>query len=64
MKDLLRYQVTQLDEVDSIECPCGLARRAFGDLEGVASLHLVDISKDSKTHYHKHMHEIYLVLEC
>ena len=63
MKDLLRYQVTQLDEVDPIECPCGLARRAFGDLEGVASLHLVDISKDSKTHYHKHMHEIYLVLE-
>ena len=63
MKDLLRYQVTQLDEVDPIECPCGLARRAFGDLEGVASLHLVDISKDSKTHYHKRMHEIYLVLE-
>ena len=24
---------------------------------------MVDISKDSETHYHKEMHEIYLVLE-
>lgn len=29
----------------------------------VATLHLVDISIDARTHYHKQMTEIYLVLE-
>jgi len=28
-----------------------------------ASIHLVDIKKDSQTHYHKKLTEIYLVLE-
>ena len=59
----LRFSVAQLDEIEPVSCPCGMARRAFGDLNGVASLHMVDISKDSETHYHKEMHEIYLVLE-
>ena len=58
-----RFSVAQLDEIEPIPCPCGMARRAFGDLNGVASLHMVEISKDSETHYHKEMHEIYLVLE-
>ena len=54
-----RFSVAQLDEIEPVSCPCGMARRAFGDLNGVASLHMVDISKDSETHYHKEMHEIY-----
>jgi mannose-6-phosphate isomerase-like protein (cupin superfamily) len=29
----------------------------------MATLHMVDISKDSKTHHHKKLTEIYLVLE-
>jgi mannose-6-phosphate isomerase-like protein (cupin superfamily) len=29
----------------------------------VASLHITDISEDSRTHYHKKMTEIYFVLE-
>ncbi len=55
-----RYEVAQLDEVDPVRCPCGFARRAFG---GVASMHIVDIEEDAKTHYHKKMHEMYFVLE-
>ena len=55
-----RYEIAQLDEIDSVRCPCGHARRAF---EGVASMHLVDIEEDAKTHYHKKMHEMYFVLE-
>jgi len=31
--------------------------------EAVASMHLVEIKRDSKTHYHKRMTEIYYVLE-
>ena len=58
------FLIAQLDELDPVKCPCGFARRAFADAEeNVASLHVVDIQHDSRTHYHKQMTEIYLVLE-
>ena len=58
------YLIAQLDELDPVKCPCGFARRAFAGAEdNVASLHVVDIQHDSRTHYHKLMTEIYLVLE-
>jgi mannose-6-phosphate isomerase-like protein (cupin superfamily) len=41
-----------------------VARRAFADAqENAASLHVVEIRQDSRTHYHRKMTEIYLVLE-
>ncbi len=58
------FILSQLDELDSVKCPCGFARRAFaGANANAASLHLVDIQRDSRAHYHKKMTEIYLVLE-
>ena len=58
------YEISQLDSLDSVECPCGTTRRAFVNPDNqVATIHLVDISKDSRTHYHKKLTEIYLVLE-
>ena len=58
------YFIAQLDQVPAVRCPCGFARRAFAETSGnVASLHVVDIERDSRTHYHKRMTEIYLVLE-
>jgi mannose-6-phosphate isomerase-like protein (cupin superfamily) len=58
------YMIAQLDEIDAVECPCGASRRAFSTPENaVATLHVVDIRKDARTHYHKKMTEIYLVLE-
>jgi mannose-6-phosphate isomerase-like protein (cupin superfamily) len=61
---MANYMIAQLDEVPEQRCPCGFARRAFTAApENVASLHIVDIQQDSRTHYHKRMTEIYLVLE-
>jgi mannose-6-phosphate isomerase-like protein (cupin superfamily) len=58
------YMIAQLDEIDSDPCPCGLTRRAFSVSDNdVATLHVVEISKDSRVHYHKQMTEIYFVLE-
>ena len=58
------FHVAQLDAVPAVRCPCGHARRAFAEIPAaVASLHVVDIEQDSRTHYHKGMTEIYLVLE-
>ena len=58
------YLITQLDEVPPTRCPCGLAKRAFAaSPDNVASMHIVEIQENSRTHYHKRMTEIYLVLE-
>jgi mannose-6-phosphate isomerase-like protein (cupin superfamily) len=60
----MRYQIARLDELPAVECPCGQARRAFvDDPDGVASLHVVEISADARAHYHRRMTEIYYILE-
>ena len=57
-------QVVKLADIPPVPCPCGQARRAFaGDGNSVATLHQVDISRDSRTHYHERLTEIYYVLE-
>lgn len=60
---MLNYKIDQLNEIPPVPCPCGFSRRAFASPESAASLHLVEIQKDARTHYHKRMTEIYLVLE-
>jgi mannose-6-phosphate isomerase-like protein (cupin superfamily) len=62
--EMKNYEIAQLDEVESTQCPCGTTKRAFVSPENlVATIHIVDISKDSRVHYHKKLTEIYLVLE-
>ncbi len=59
-----RYQLAQLDVLPAVQCPCGSTRRAFvGPDNPVATMHLVDISCDSRVHYHKKLTELYLILE-
>lgn len=58
------YLVSQLDELPAQPCPCGTTRRGFISSENnLASVHLVDIKADARTHYHKRMTEIYVILE-
>ena len=59
-----KYSVVNLDDETPVPCPCGMSRRAFtDDPDKIASLHVVDISIDAKTHYHKKLTEIYYILE-
>ena len=59
-----RYLLADLTAIDPVRCPCGFTRRAFATQENsLSTLHLVEIQEDSRTHYHKTMTEIYLVLE-
>ncbi len=59
-----KYMVAQMDEMQPVPCPCGMTRRAFATEDNdVATIHMVDISGDARTHYHKKLTEIYLVLE-
>jgi quercetin dioxygenase-like cupin family protein len=59
-----RYALAQLDSLAGVACPCGEARRAFGEVPGApATVHLTDISAEARTHYHRHMTEIYVVID-
>ncbi len=58
------FSMAKLDELEAFACPCGQTRRAFVDeADKITSVHLVDISEDTRVHYHKKMTEIYTVLE-
>ena len=47
-----RYKISHLADIEAAPCPCGFSRRAFMDDDNeIASIHLVDIKKDSQTHY-------------
>jgi len=61
---MANYIVAQLDEIEPVQCPCGLSRRAFISPDNpVTTLHIVDIAEDAQVHYHKKLTEVYLVLE-
>jgi len=58
------YLVIDMENISPTPCPCGQARRAFIEPgNDTASFHVVDISENSRPHYHKKMTEIYHVLE-
>lgn len=58
------YMIADLAAIPPVACPCGFAKRAFAVPDNTtATLHVVDIQADSRTHYHKRMTEIYFVLE-
>lgn len=59
-----RYQIARIADIEPIRCPCGQTRRAFTeDPEQIASLHVVEVTDDARTHYHKRLTEIYYILE-
>lgn len=60
-----RFAVVDFSQIDPVRCPCGWARRAFGNISGAPlSLHTVDIELDAETHYHQGHTEVYYILEC
>jgi mannose-6-phosphate isomerase-like protein (cupin superfamily) len=64
MAENARYHVAHFSEIARTACPCGWAQRAFADVAGApASVHVVEIKDDARSHYHKVMTEIYVVLE-
>lgn len=59
------YRIVDFDAIAGVACPCGVARRAFGDVEELPfTLHRTEIHEDARVHYHKRIAETYYVLEC
>jgi mannose-6-phosphate isomerase-like protein (cupin superfamily) len=64
MPRMKNYMVADLNSIDAVRCPCGFAKRAFATPDNkTATVHVVDIQLDARTHYHKTMTEIYVILE-
>ena len=62
---LRAYEIVDFGEITGTACPCGTARRAFGDVDDFpGTIHVTEISEDAKLHYHKRLTETYYFLEC
>lgn len=60
----MNYELADFTKIDAVPCPCGESKRAFLDSPNApASIHIVEISEEARTHYHKGFTEIYLILE-
>lgn len=60
---MANFEIAHFDDIEAVRCPCGFAKRAFALPDNTtATLHVVDIQKDAKVHYHTEHTEIYLVL--
>lgn len=61
---MANYLIANLNDIDPVPCHCGLSRRAFKQPDNsTATVHQVDIAEDARTHYHKSLTEIYIILE-
>ena len=59
------YELADFSKIEGTPCPCGIARRAFTEVEDFpGTVHVTEISADAKTHYHKRLTETYFFLEC
>jgi mannose-6-phosphate isomerase-like protein (cupin superfamily) len=59
------YEVADFADIPGVACPCGVARRAFADVEDFpGTIHVTEIHADARTHYHKRLTETYFFLEC
>jgi len=59
------YEWVDFARIPGVPCPCGTARRAFGDVADYpGTIHVTEISEDSKLHYHRQLTETYYFLEC
>ncbi|KAA5540052.1 cupin domain-containing protein [Roseiconus nitratireducens] len=58
-------EIIDLASLPGVACPCGTARRGFADRADFAgTIHLTEIDRAAKTHYHQQHTEVYVVLEC
>ena len=59
------YSIVDFATLPGTPCPCGTARRAFGDVEDFpGTIHVTEISSEACLHYHKRLSETYYFLEC
>ncbi len=57
--------IVDLLSLPGVDCPCGVARRAFADRDDFpGTIHLTQIHTEAREHYHHDHTEAYIVLQC
>ena len=60
-----KYEIVDFAGMPGVNCPCGVARRAFVDVPDFpGTIHVTEISADARLHYHQRLTETYYFLEC
>lgn len=56
--------IVEFSEIEPVACPCGTSRRALAsETNRTCTLHMVEINKDARPHYHNTLTEVYFFLE-
>lgn len=59
------YELVDFATLPGVACPCGEARRAFQEAADFpATIHVTQIHREAKAHYHRRILEVYFFLEC
>lgn len=59
------FEVVDFAQLPGTSCPCGTARRALTEAADVpVTIHVTEISREARTHYHRRLTEAYFFLEC
>jgi mannose-6-phosphate isomerase-like protein (cupin superfamily) len=59
------FEVVDFAQIEPVDCPCGKARRAFGDTNDFpGTIHVTEISADAELHFHKKLTETYFIIDC
>ena len=59
------FEIVDFGQVPGVDCPCGVARRAFADVQDFpGTIHVTEIAVDARLHYHRRLTETYYILEC
>lgn len=59
------FEIADFATIPGTPCPCGTARRAFGDVADFpGTIHVTEIAEDAQVHYHRRLTETYYFLEC
>jgi len=54
-----------LPNLPGVDCPCGVARRAFADIPQFhATVHLTQMMGNARRHYHRRQTEVYVIVSC
>ena len=65
MKNRPGYEIRDFTKIPEVACPCGTAKRALRDVvDFPGTIHVTNISREARLHYHKSLTETYFILQC
>ena len=65
LKNRPGYEIRDFTKIPEVACPCGTAKRALESVvDFPGTIHVTNISREARLHYHKSLTETYFILQC